>query len=345
MHRIDNLSTISNRFSNRLWSQKNYLLYTYSDYNSMLYSDLKSHECVRLKAEESLPLVYKAAYKLSKCINYKGFSKTILPLTGMRSCELTEADVLIVHEMNRLARDPALLDAIREKYPLLKTVLMITNIIDSYPGSKEFWSLVSTNRSLWDVVVSFDQNDANSFGLLYFEGPYSSPGPDIMSLAAQPPLYDVYWAGVDKGRLCKLVDVFDFLSANGVSCRFDVVSRENQTPRKGIFLHEELLPYEVTLSRAARARALLEVLAVINHSGSSMRLYESVAMGKLLISNNASLKYRSWFDSRQIFLFDESEDIDCSAVKRGLDHPVIDPERFSPINLLEQINRYLSQAR
>ncbi|WP_289835432.1 hypothetical protein [Collinsella ihumii] len=157
--------------------------------------------------------------------------------------------------------------------------------------------------------------------------------------------YDLYFCGLDKGRLPILIQLYDSLSDKGVKCRFDIISNDRTIERNGIEYLNQNLCYKEMLQRASRSKALLEILADPLRSSPTLRTYEAIALNKKLLTNNQQINQKVWYSSNQIQIIGNIDKIDVKFITNAIDsHLCIDSDRFDPNNFINFIKHNLNTS-
>lgn len=138
------------------------------------------------------------------------------------------------------------------------------------------------------IVATFDPNDAEEFGLELHTQFYRM---GIKSLSSQSSTCDFYFLGFDKGREAMINDLRIILK--DYKCNFNVVHRISES-----------ISYEQYLQEAMRARCLVDIVQE-GQSGLTLRPFESIALGKKLLTNNTSIKAYDFYDTNNVFLIGE----------------------------------------
>ncbi len=257
--------------------------------------------------------------------------------------DLDEPSVLILYEINPLSNKQAWISQMKKKYPKLRVVYIFTNIIDEH----RMWRIKQINkrRELYDLVLTFNKADADKYGMGYYEGVFSPKSIDLR-LIEQAEASDVYFCGLDKGRLPQIISIYDYLSANGVKCKFDIIytKESDRLQREGVRYHDDLLKNDVMLANVIKSKCILEVMVDRSQPGSSLRMCESIAYSKKLLTNNPFAQDKPFFIPKQMRYFDVPEDIDIEFICDDLDEgDYADKRLLSPVRLLDYIEGHIDK--
>ena len=230
-----------------------------------------------------------------------------------------------------------------------------------YPGSKFVWFLhdfianhndfytgkvldIDYYKRVFDRVFTCHPSEAVERGLIFHKVPISKLYKN--SPATQ---CDVLFVGKDKGRLDRLLHIYDILTRQGALCRFFVSEASPQTidsSREGVVLLEKPMPYKTSQKWISESNCLLE-LRTDSRAGETLRASEALIYGKKLITDYINLADSPDFDSNSIrilFSDDDAEQIDLAFMKIPLDvsHHKTEAYRaeLSPIAFLEEIDAF-----
>lgn len=326
-----------------------YLFHDYSDYNSHVIremADIDGVSLVRDYLPASAGFLKRSIYKARNELIRKA-PRLLFPWMSRMLCpswfrkEKCPYKAIILYEGNAFLWRPDFLNYFKKRYPEIKLVFLLTNIIGSYPESA-INGRVPLFASLFDAIITYDADDAAQNGLLYYEGMYSPPTFLSESEKAADPQYDLYFCGLDKGRLQHLLDIYDLCASKGLACRFDIVYPEAESPRDGISYHASHIPYEEMILRSCSARALLELLSSPSRRGTTLRPYEAYALHKKIVTNNQSIKEKEWYNKSQIKILEHIEDIDPDWIRTPIpDNEAYDIENLSPKHFIDFLDSSL----
>lgn len=229
---------------------------------------------------------------------------------------------------------------LRKKYPdckLVKIYRDLTKVIGRVNSQYEPDNI----RDSFDVLMSFDSDEAKLLNMVYFD--------EIESKVDVPksddyPLYDVFIAAKAKDRLPKIMKAYEIFSKAGLRCYFYLtgVSVEDRIPKDGIEYADINMPYMKMLYYSVNSRCMFD----INQGGAvgyTSRFLEAVMYNKKIITDNPFVKQSKYYNSNYIQLIQSIDDIDPSFV---LDQSTIIDYKyqndFSPVNLILQIERLLT---
>ena len=193
----------------------------------------------------------------------------------------------------------------------------------------------------FDFSMTIDNQEAEKYGYVWFHE-YESKLDDL-KITKNYPECDVYFAGLVKDRLPKLMTIYKKLTAAGLKVNYYLlgVPKEKQEPLEGVTYGRRYLSYREMLERTVNSRCVLDV----NQDGAkgfTSRFLEAVMYNKPLIADNSIIKSSKFYNPEYIQVYDDWNDLDPEFVKKDesrVDYHYIDD--FSPIRLIEQIDAEL----
>ena len=221
---------------------------------------------------------------------------------------------------------------LKHNYPNSKTVLYYQDIASThapFQQGRDFWNL-------FDVVLSYDQTEANNYGFRFYPTSYSL---NIKNkLSTEKPKSDVLFIGRAKDRFPLILKIYDYLENNGLNCLFKLIDVDpvERVERKGISFLDNNISYRENLEYVMQTKVLLDILQN-GASGCSLRFWESIAFEKIILSNNDSNPIGRMSNK---ILFNE-KNIENINIGRLLNAPIIDPnlkEKLSPFGLIRYID-------
>lgn len=226
------------------------------------------------------------------------------------------------------------LDLLKQTYPDAKTIVFCQDLLSANARKIN----IAHIKKKVDLVLSFDQGDAEKYDLVYYPLVYSN-----ISNTEQQIAYDLSFIGGAKNRLNEIIEVWEYCTSNGIKCDFHIVgvSKDKQI-HKGMIHYRRSVPYSEYITRLKRTNCVLEIMQK-NGRGSTIRLCESVFFNKKLLTNNADVQNHKVFDYGFIKQFNRVSEIDIDFIKERtvVDYSTI-KDLFSPLRLLEYINNYFS---
>lgn len=233
---------------------------------------------------------------------------------------------------------PDYLRYVRDKYPNAKIVKIHRDSYDIWRRKNHYFTDKDMNE-LFDLQLSYDFGDSEKYNMIHFDEIESKI--DI-TLSNDYPIHDVFFAGAAKDRLPFLIKIYDYLEANGIKPFFYItnVDKHDQIERTGITYSSNNMRYVDMLYNTINSKVVLEV----NQGcvdGFTSRFLESVLYNKKLLTNNVAIKKNGYYNSDFIQIFSNPEDIDISFIQKQVDVDYKYNNEFSPIHLIDLIDKSL----
>lgn len=226
-----------------------------------------------------------------------------------------------------------LFDYLKSQFRNAKTVCYFQDLLDLQEN-------IDTDRlrSVFDLVITYDSQDAIKNNFLYHPTVYSkwNVSEDVFVERT-----NVYFLGSAKNRFPKILRIYYRLMALGLKCDFfisDVDYRE-RIPLPGLRYITTNISYEQNLQYLLKADAILEVMQN-GATGYTMRTWESIMYDKVLITDNSMVCSAPFFDSGKVLYFAKSQDIFLSEIQAKIAHEGDNKykKEISPANFLKFIN-------
>ncbi len=220
-----------------------------------------------------------------------------------------EKVMFVFYESFHLSYSKKFLAYLHKKYKHSQFSFVFHNPADEYNLSK-----LKTVREYYDVVLTFYESDAKKYGFLkpeYF--PYRLPVDETI----QGEQCDVFFIGSDKGRLPKLLDIYERITQSGFKCKFFIVGVDpkNIVNHDGI-VYNQKISYDEVLERVKGARCILEVL---QHDDmySSIREIEAFQYRKQLLTTNINVKEEPFYNPKIIQVINNAKEIDTDFLRNN----------------------------
>ena len=225
------------------------------------------------------------------------------------------------------------LKKVKRDFPDAKACWFFSDLVSSYPKID-----IEGMRSEFDLILSFDPEDAQRYGFTYCSLPYSMlPQPEDLAIQNH-----LCFVGQPKQRLDQILAVYERLRDAGLRCDFHIANTPPSLQRfAGEIDYCNFLPYRECLHMALSSRCILELLQEPDHHGYTARTSEALVYGRKLLSNNTALGTAPFYDPKQIQIFSHPEQIDLDFITDGW-HPPSAPALFSPRKTLELIEAQLN---
>lgn len=232
---------------------------------------------------------------------------------ALRGMDLDREDRIyfLLYESFHLSYSRRFLCFLKEQYPNSKLCFMFLN-----PVIDLIWGKLQKEADLLDVMITFNKKDAEKYNIIFCEDqPYKLPiyeDPEI-------PESDVFFIGADKGRLSKLLAIYEKMKIAGLRCDFHIVgvSEENQKYSDDI-VYNRKIPYTEVLARVNATKCVLEVLQN-NENYLSIRTSEALQYHRKLLTESSIVKKYDFYNPDIIQVFSNPDDIDTEFVHKEVD--------------------------
>ncbi len=197
----------------------------------------------------------------------------------------------------------------------VKLVLMMFDSIESMP--KQDQETVIKLFDYFDLVMTFDKDDADRFHLQHFSLPYDKELWNVDDNGFV--INDLMFVGNDKGRRQLIEKIAQKTDEHRVSTDFTLVNTKSVINRiddkSKIKRLNHTMEYTSIVEKILKSNCILEVLCK-GQKTASLRYYEAVVYNKKLLTNNKNAVNLPYYDPRFIQIFDDIESIDFSWVTR-----------------------------
>lgn len=219
---------------------------------------------------------------------------------------------------------------LRKKYKGCKIVFYYQDMVERTKRCKD----PNEIRKLVDLMISYDKGDAERYKMALFQDVYSKT--DIQEDESLE-YRDVFFCGIVKDRLSKILEVYDRCVSLGLTTRFYLanVAPKDRIEKEGL-IYGDKIPYKRYLQLMQKSNAILEILSG-NSVGYTLRMGEAVCYNKKLITNNLSVKQEEIYSKKNVCAFDSVEDIEKEFVLGKADFSEKARESISPKALLKFI--------
>ena len=129
--------------------------------------------------------------------------------------------------------------------------------------------------------------------------------------------YDLYYAGVSKGRLETLHNIYNLMVQNEITTIYRITEVKAKEELYDGILYNERIKYNKLVEEDQFCNCILEVMAD-GQSGATLRYYEAVCYNKKLLTNNKNVVNLPFYDPAYIRVFEKPEDIDWNWVKERI---------------------------
>lgn len=224
----------------------------------------------------------------------------------------------LLYESFHLSYSRKFLQFLKYQYPNCKLCFMFMN-----PVIELIWSKIQNEIDFLDAIITFNKKDAEKYNLIFCEDqPYKLPIYENHEM----PESDVFFIGVDKGRLSKLLSIYEKLKSAGLKCDFHIVGvPEDKQKYNNDIVYNQPISYTEVLKRVSATKCVLEVLQN-NENYISIRTSEALQYHRKLLTETTSVKKYGFYNPEIIQVFDAPEHIDTDFVRKEVDDSLFDTD-------------------
>lgn len=146
-------------------------------------------------------------------------------------------------------------------------------------------------------VWSYDEGDCQKYGMTLYHYPYFK----VFLKPLKTPKYDVMFVGADKGRAEYLIELEKKMNDAGLKTKFIITKQGKFDRNKKIY--QRPISYDELTNIVSESRAILNVV-MPNQTGVTMRDIESMLFGVKLITTNATIEEKDFFNPNNIYRLD-----------------------------------------
>lgn len=228
---------------------------------------------------------------------------------------------------------------LKRHYPSSRFVLYVEDLIASRVVNGKQRMDLSLIDKYFDLTLSYDKGDCEKYGFIYYPTPYSA-----IDIKDDPKIAesDLYFCGAAKQRYDAIVDSLRQCKNHDIKTDY-IVTRllPGQQEEENVNYVSYLLPYSKYLEHLKKANCQLEIIQE-GSIGFTVRVWESLAYGKKLLTNNPAILEASFCDLRQFRYFSgKFSDADYEFIKSKEDFQPRWLDKISPVRMLEFIEEKL----
>lgn len=241
---------------------------------------------------------------------------------------------------------------LKKLYPKSKYAFYYNDIIETcYP------ECIDTIKKEFDLVLTFDKNDAKNYGITYYGEIYSK---NKITDDCDIKPFDIFFVGSDRKRFDTILKLFKTLSDIGFKSVFylfdvlpendnrwsvylpDIDTSGNAINYKDSVIYKNVYcPYPKTLSLIDKSNCILEV-TLSSQNAATLRLLEATVYGKKLITNCRDAENKPYYNENNILFFDKADNLNKQDIIDFLSKPFIKADYdFSPLKMIEYIKERL----
>lgn len=225
---------------------------------------------------------------------------------------------------------------LKKRYPHSVFVYIFGDLVDlnerNYPG------FFDKCKKTFDLILTYNPIDADKYNLVLKKSMvpfFQNKGNNDDEKS------DLLFVGREKGRFEILIDIFEKCIDNGLKCEFYIldVPKEKQI-YKDLIHYDEFVPYRDVINKIKSTKCILDV-SQEHSSGITLRVFESVGMGKLLMTNKKDIVDTPFFDPNKIIFIDSG--IPFDRIKTYKEGPWTIRDDCSPSAFLKWFHNLLVQ--
>jgi len=226
------------------------------------------------------------------------------------------------------------IDYLKKHFPEAKFVCYYTDIISSF-SPHAFVRDVTFMRKYFDLLISYDKDDATNYGLSFFPTSFSDYKVDEDLTI---PHKDILFLGAAKDRWNKILNTYKYATSCGLECDFYIykLPKEKEEDQPGIHYIESPMPYKEYLKHVVRSRCVLEIEQG-SATGSTLRNWEAINFDKYLLTDNSSIKASLFYDEGYVRLINPDGTFDSKRISQEYSNSNPLKEVIRPVRLLEFI--------
>lgn len=210
---------------------------------------------------------------------------------------------------------------LKEMYPNSKNVFVAMNPITAYTYTK-----LSFVKAYYDIVVTFVKEDADKYGYSYY--PYAYPYYIPFEKEIGESNIDVLFVGADKGRLEKLITIYEYLTSKGYNCEFYISGVSDQEQKYRDMIHyNTYLAYDEVINKVRQSKCILEIIQG-DYNYCSLRMLEAMLCHKKLLTTNKRATELSVYDPRYIQILDDNKPIELTFIDEKISDDVFPKNDF-----------------
>lgn len=192
-----------------------------------------------------------------------------------------------------------------------------------------------------DYIVTYDKGEAEKYDIVYGE---NSLGYGEIIDVTTPNEFenDVYFVGYAKDRLDEIHNTFLHLYKNNIKCKFIICgTKESDRLNYNGLIYSDPISYKDNLYNVVNSKCILDIIQK-NSTGATLRVKESIAYKRKLLSSNRNLKERYFYNSETMSCFDKVEDIDIAFIKSDINYSSYKVDNdFGPEKTIRYFERLL----
>lgn len=169
------------------------------------------------------------------------------------------------------------------------------------------WNSVKSKQNIfnyiqtkYDNIWTFDVHDSLQYNIMYHPQFYYVNS-DFESIEIEE--YDFLFIGYDKGRLSKLLDLYQLTIENGLKFYMYVLPSplKKYSSSEKEWLSDKEVKYDTVINYVKKSRAIIDLITV-GQVGFTLRIMEGMFYNKKVITNNVNIKEQDFYDSSRFYI-------------------------------------------
>lgn len=193
-----------------------------------------------------------------------------------------------------------------------------------------------------DYIFTYDEVEAEKYNIIYAADSFGYG--NIVDVSTPTHFEnDVYFVGFAKDRLFDIHSVYNYLTKNGLKCKFVVCGTkpEERIDGKGL-IYSKPISYRENIQNVCNSKCILDIIQG-QSVGVTLRVKEAIAYKRKLLSNNIQLKNYNMFCDDYMSVFDVPENIDIDFLKSDIIFDSIKTgDDFGPEKIIKYFENFLS---
>ncbi len=303
---------------------------------NVIFEDLRHDKRVTVLDGPCKPLQNRFLLFLRKIHTNRNINSIInLPFKGIWSCSLKsinwnkETRYYVI--FNNASIYPIKVDYLKKlqnEYDIKYVMVMNDHWLSPYAEPARSY----ISNITFEYIFTIDNKDAEERNFIFSDAHYSITYKPKESRVC----YDICFAGMNKGRLDLLYEIYDGIQSNSLSSLYRIVHVKKSQQKYDGIIYNCFITYEEIVKEALKSNVIMEVLFP-GQTGATMRYYEAVCYNKKLLTNNKNVVNLPFYNPNYIHVFEKPEDIDWKWVKERIPVDYHYDGRFSPTHLIDKI--------
>lgn len=194
---------------------------------------------------------------------------------------------------------------LRAKYKNCYIVLYFSDTYKYFCKNYRGFPSMAFLKSKLDFVLTYNVVDAKQYDLKLMRPAF----PNYLSVKDNYDIVesDFFFVGQNKGRLNDLIKIYETCKKRNLVCDFYITGVNPDDFKYPEIIHyNTTLTYEEVLERVKKTKCVVNIVQS-NTQGITMRDYEALGNGKMLLTNNYYLESMDFFNPRQVVWIDNLE--------------------------------------